>query len=688
MHNQLRNNPIRTSVILLFLFIGLSAYATISLLHYEKSRDRKDWEIFLETTANAKARTVSNWLNSQLSVVVNLADNASLLHYTIESRNPEVSTDVQQAQLTFLRNLLNNTADKNDFSHQSMTPVIKANVRSKSTKGLAVIGHDFEFLIGTPGFQFNPAPLKNSVKNMDTFNRALITLTSSDDGADPMVVFVAPLISQKTTQSDSGKTLGLLYGYKTLEPVINELRVNSSNNSSEETFLVFSQAQQVNNITPLADGTPPLQMNRSLDAPTASAFALKHPGKFGQGLDYRGNDVFFVSTPINGTSWVLIEKIDVHQALTESRQHQRFLVTSLGLASLLIATLLATSWWYVNSLKKQAIAKELRKQNSLLATKTHLLDSINDTIQDLLLLIDANKRHCLFISTLFARKLNSHPSDLIGRPIQSFLGIDTVTLFEVYLTQALGEKQPTVGTLTFMVGTSKSHFHATFAPLHFNEVVGDYDAVLITLHDLTDIKAAEEQRKTLHRQLIKSLMTAIDRHDPYSANHSARTSTIATQVATALAFSPEEIETVTTAATLCNLGKLAIASQILTKTDPLTDEELCAIRLEARHTFDLLKDLDFAGPVQETIAQKNECLDGSGYPNGLHGTAIIPTARVLAVVNAFVAMVSPRAYRDRLSPQDALKQLMAEADTKYDRKVLAALFQVIENQLDSSSWNS
>jgi HD-GYP domain-containing protein (c-di-GMP phosphodiesterase class II) len=99
-----------------------------------------------------------------------------------------------------------------------------------------------------------------------------------------------------------------------------------------------------------------------------------------------------------------------------------------------------------------------------------------------------------------------------------------------------------------------------------------------------------------------------------------------------------------------------------------------------------LQDLDFEGPVLDTIAQKQEHLDGSGYPNGLTGDDILLTARILAVSNAFVALVSPRAYRQAVSIEAALDQLLRESGSKFDRHVVAALFHVAENRSDWTDW--
>ena len=100
----------------------------------------------------------------------------------------------------------------------------------------------------------------------------------------------------------------------------------------------------------------------------------------------------------------------------------------------------------------------------------------------------------------------------------------------------------------------------------------------------------------------------------------------------------------------------------------------------------VLRKLKFDGPVIEFVQQKNECLDGSGYPQGISGDEIHQESRILSVANAFVAMTSSRAYRSGKPIKEVLDILMSEADSRYDRHVIAALFHVAENHADWDSW--
>jgi HD-GYP domain-containing protein (c-di-GMP phosphodiesterase class II) len=101
---------------------------------------------------------------------------------------------------------------------------------------------------------------------------------------------------------------------------------------------------------------------------------------------------------------------------------------------------------------------------------------------------------------------------------------------------------------------------------------------------------------------------------------------------------------------------------------------------------DLLRDVPFDLPVVETIRHLPEWWDGSG-PLGLRGERIPRTARVLAVANAFVAMISGRAYRRAMTFDDAADILLEQAGSKFDRAVVVALINYVENRGGGAKWS-
>jgi len=209
--------------------------------------------------------------------------------------------------------------------------------------------------------------------------------------------------------------------------------------------------------------------------------------------------------------------------------------------------------------------------------------------------------------------------------------------------------------------------------------------VLMVISDITELTFEKRRGERMMNQLIDTLISVVDRRDPFSANHSTRVAEVSKAIAREMGMSGVEIKTVETAGKLINLGKIFIPPEILTKTDDLTLEERSQIGNAYLKTIDLIAGVTFEGPVVETICQFGETWDGRG-PLGLKAEEIIVTARILAVANAFVGMVSTRAYRSAMPFEESVDILTAEAGTKMDRKAVTALCHYLENRAGMRRW--
>ena len=103
---------------------------------------------------------------------------------------------------------------------------------------------------------------------------------------------------------------------------------------------------------------------------------------------------------------------------------------------------------------------------------------------------------------------------------------------------------------------------------------------------------------------------------------------------------------------------------------------------------ELVSKIDFDGPVYDTLRHLQEHYDGTGTPDGLAGKDIVITARIAAVANAFVGMVSARAWRSGMSVDKALDILLADGNKKYDRAVVVALANYLDNRGGREEWAS
>ncbi len=116
---------------------------------------------------------------------------------------------------------------------------------------------------------------------------------------------------------------------------------------------------------------------------------------------------------------------------------------------------------------------------------------------------------------------------------------------------------------------------------------------------------------------------------------------------------------------------------LLTKKGKLTPEEQREVLRAPEYAYKVLHDLQFGLPVPEAVYQMGERLDGTGQPRQLKGGEIVANARILAVVNAFCAMVSARSYRAGMSPEEAVHLL--SQDPGFDPAVVAALARLPED---------
>jgi HD-GYP domain-containing protein (c-di-GMP phosphodiesterase class II) len=145
-----------------------------------------------------------------------------------------------------------------------------------------------------------------------------------------------------------------------------------------------------------------------------------------------------------------------------------------------------------------------------------------------------------------------------------------------------------------------------------------------------------------------------------------------------MGLSEIEIETAEIAGNLLNLGKILIPTDLLAKSGNLTAEELHLVRNSIQTSADLLQDIEFDGPVVDTLRQAQARWDGSGTPP-LVGDQILVTARIIGVANALIGMTSERAFRSAISIDEAVERLMKESGKGFDRRVVAALVNYVDN---------
>ena len=171
-----------------------------------------------------------------------------------------------------------------------------------------------------------------------------------------------------------------------------------------------------------------------------------------------------------------------------------------------------------------------------------------------------------------------------------------------------------------------------------------------------------------------ALAAAIDARDPSTAGHSERVAQMSVRLGQVLELERDAMRALTLGSLLHDVGKIGIPDAILRKPGPLSAAERAIMQ---RHTTTgrlILLPIRVLDPrVLEIVTHHHERWDGSGYPSGLRGPAIPLLARIVALADAFDAMVSHRPYRPALSPDRAVAEIRRQAGWQFDPE-LAELF--------------
>ncbi len=181
---------------------------------------------------------------------------------------------------------------------------------------------------------------------------------------------------------------------------------------------------------------------------------------------------------------------------------------------------------------------------------------------------------------------------------------------------------------------------------------------------------------------VQSLGRLIEMRDPYTSGHQQRVAMLAVAIGTELGMTRRELDTLQVAGLLHDIGKAAVPAELLVKPTRLTPIEFQLIKCHPQAGFDVLKDIPFSDSLGKDVAaiiqQHHEHIDGSGYPNNLHGNQIETEAKILTVADVLEAMSSHRPYRPALSMEWAKNQLLEKSGSFYAPECAAAALRLIE----------
>lgn len=387
------------------------------------------------------------------------------------------------------------------------------------------------------------------------------------------------------------------------------------------------------------------------------------------GIDGSTEEVYSIGVRVPELPLFVVQGVSVEEARQPFIEARNSILRWAGFSVVLVVLCVLAFWWWLVGRSARSANEEILGLYQTLNQQKQLLDGINRTLVDGIVLMDRGNQ---------VRYANEAFSRIVGRPVEELPGMDGAALFGYdsalrlykHTDAAIENDKPVFFRDILWLRSKKYHFQITSSPFRDEneKVVG----VVSVFRDMTRLVEAEERNQRMVQQTIAALVQAIEALDPYLGGHSTHMGRLAADLVRTLRMSDADETTVRTAASLSQIGKMRLPRALLNKPGAFTPEERQAMERHVEYAREALHGIDFELPVLETICQMNELMDGSGYPEHLKGDQIDIHARILAVANTFCALVRPRAYRNAKTVEEALG-ILEEAHAKYDQEVVQAL---------------
>lgn len=391
-----------------------------------------------------------------------------------------------------------------------------------------------------------------------------------------------------------------------------------------------------------------------------------------------GGKVYSMSTFLPVPGWCIVQ--ETPEAVMKNMLFRAALpavvVSVLGWLSFIL--LCGLLWWMGLGRQQRAVTAELKRLNQLVSRQKELLDSVNISLDIGLFMADV-KGYIHVCNPAFAAIVGKPEQEVSEQALFSCMPAKVASELldrirqvainnasdgcEIYLEQNGEQRLYRVTIFPFLDAGEKS-------------VRDSLRGAVVSMRDITEFRRRSERMRQQQRGLIEAFTRAEESVDPYLAGHSQRMAELGGLVATSMGLDEDSRDTIVMGARLSQIGKLFIPRALLTKKGRLTPEELAEVHKAPDHAFKLMEGIDFDLPIARALHEMYENMDGTGYPRGLRDKDILPEARVLAVLNAFCAMMSARSYREGMSEKKALEEL--SGDVRFDQRVVEHLKKVLE----------
>lgn len=277
-----------------------------------------------------------------------------------------------------------------------------------------------------------------------------------------------------------------------------------------------------------------------------------------------------------------------------------------------------------------------------------------------------------------AQSINEHANKLLYL-ILSILAISMILLLSILmrLTGNFEESIKRIKRITY-------HDYSQKIDLNFSK---DFSELSQCINNLSsELSSRDEEINQKYIEIISILIKTLEEVDVYTKGHSERVSHYSVALATVIGY--PELEIIRLSGLLHDIGKITVDIKILNNPGKLTESEFEEIKKHPMTAYNILGVSDIFDPVKAIVKGHHEKMDGSGYPDGLHGDDIPLGARIVTIADVFDSLTSERSYRKEMPLDEALQIIQDGSGTHFDKVLVDAFIPIaLEAYKNWSSLN-
>ncbi len=309
------------------------------------------------------------------------------------------------------------------------------------------------------------------------------------------------------------------------------------------------------------------------------------------------------------------------------------------------------------------------EQKELIIRLSRLICQIFNSRYCLIILLDSSKKHSIFKCLASERKKYIHDKKMrITNPLEKRIIRKSSSVRKGWLLAI-----PLIGDDLLGLMIIKRYRNDVPFDTFDQEMLSTVAEQAVI--GIRNLQLYEEQQKVVLGS-IKSLVTLLDMRVPQEYTHSQNFSRLVIAIAEQMHLDDKQIECLKYASLLHDTGKIDIPPEILTKTTKLTARELTIIKNHPLKGAQILRPLQILKPAVPIIMHHHEKYNGTGYPSRLKKGQIPLGARIMAVADAFEAMVYGRPYAERKDINSAIREIKNKSGSQFDPKVVDAFLKI------------